>query len=95
MPSFSGAVIDHSGTITTGGTAQALCPANPARGYLLVENLSTGDLWVNFGITAVVSQPSIKIVAGGSLVQEDDFVDTESVSIVGATTGQAFTCKEA
>ena len=90
-----GTLTDRSGTITTGGTAQQLAPVNVTRRYLFVENVGTAILWINFTTTAVQSQPSIEIPAGYSFVMEDGFVSTELMSIIGPTTGQAFTAKEA
>jgi hypothetical protein len=90
----SGAVTDHSGTITTGGTAQGLMPANATRKYLVIQNISGGDLWFNFTTTAVLNEPSFKLTAGSSFTMEDAFVSNEALSIIGATTGQAFTAKD-
>lgn len=93
----SGAFIDRSGTITLGGTAQTLAAANVNRVYLFIQNVANdGDMWVNFGTTAVQNQPSIKLVPTASLeLSKSDFVSTESVSIIGPTTGATFTAKEA
>lgn len=90
------AFIDRSSTVTTGGTAQQIAAANTTRTYLLIQNVSTASLWVNVGVVAVQNQPSILLPAnGGSVVWEDNFIPTGAVSLIGATTGQAFTCKEA
>lgn len=92
----TGTLTDGSGTIATGGTAQTVFAANANRRYLLVQNNSSGALWVNFTTTAVESQPSVQLAAnGGSIVMETGFVSTEAISIIGATTGQAFTAKQA
>lgn len=89
-----GAVTNRSGTLTAGGTAQQVMATNVARRYLLVQNVSAGDLWLNFGSTAVQAQPSVKLPPDAALVMEAGFVSTELVSIIGATTGQAFVAKE-
>ena len=91
---LKGTLTNHSGTITTGGTAQQVVAANANRNYLLLQNQSTGDLWFDLGVDAVQSQPSLKLVAGDSVVWEDNYIPTSSVSIIGATTGQAFAAKE-
>lgn len=88
-----GALVDHSGSITAGGTAQVVTSANVDRHYLMVQNNSAGDEWVNFGISAVVGQPSVRIVAGDTATW-DSFIPTQSISIIGATTGQTFTIKD-
>lgn len=94
----SGALGDGSGTITAGGTSQEVFPADTGRQYLLIQNVSAGDLWINFGIAAVVSQPSIKLAAGAAIefsAAGTGVVPTSTINIIGATTGQAFTAKEA
>lgn len=92
----TGTLTDASGTITAGGTAQAVFAAKADRRYLLIQNNSSGPLWINFTTTAVEGQPSIQLSSGGTaFVMETGFVSTEAVSIIGATTGQAFTAKEA
>ena len=91
----TGTLIDRSGTITLGGTAQSLAPANASRKYFLFQNISAGNLYINFTTTAVALQPSITVAAGGSFVMESSFVSGEAISVIGATTGQAFTAKEA
>lgn len=92
----TGTLTDGSGTITTGGTAQLVFAANPNRRYLLIQNQSSGVLWFNWTATAVEGQPSAQLAAnGGSFVMESGFVSTEAISIIGATTGQAFTAKQA
>jgi hypothetical protein len=88
------AVVDHSGTIAVGNTAQILMAANTARRYLLIENVSAGDLWFNFTTTAVIGQPSLKLPSGASFVMEDSPISTEAISIIGATGGQTFVSKE-
>lgn len=80
-----------SGSITLGGTAQALAAANVARRGLLIQNVSAGDLWVSpFGNAAVGAAGSFKIVAGGLW----NVVHANALTIIGATTGQLFTAIE-
>ena len=90
----SGALTDGSGTITLGGTAQEVFAANATRSYLAIQNLSTENLWVNFGIAAVASQPSLKLIPNASFAMESSFVSNQSVSIIGATTSSAFAAKQ-
>lgn len=95
-PRVRGLIKDRSGFIASGGTAQVLAPHNANREYLLIQNLhASANLWVNFGATAVADQPSIQIAAGAVLTFEDSFVPIEKVSILGGTTNQKFTAKEA
>jgi hypothetical protein len=94
MHATRGKFTDKSGTIAAGGTAQTLAAINVNRKYLLIQNNSAGDLWINFTTTAVAAQPSIKLVSGATYIMEGSFVSMELVSIIGATTSQAFTAKE-
>ena len=83
---------DRSGTITTGGTAQQLAPANSLRASLTGQNISSGDLWINEigGTAAVAGTGSYKITSG----QAFSVGTNRAISIVGATTAQQFTATE-
>jgi hypothetical protein len=85
---------NRSGTITTGGTAQALMAANTARNGWLVQNLSGGDLWVSDLGTAAATQPSMRVPPGAVLRSTPGGVVAAALSIFGATTGQAFSARE-
>jgi hypothetical protein len=90
-------LVDRSGTITAGGTSQQLAAANATRQYLLVQNNSNGDLWINFGVAAVTTQPSIRLAPGSQIEYSPGgtgVIPTQAVNIIGATTGQVFTAKE-
>lgn len=89
-----GTFTDRSGTITAGGTSQTLAGANSSRTYLEIQNLSTGDLYVNFTSAASAGGSSFKVPAGGSWFTPPNGVTTEAVTIYGATTGQAWVSKE-
>lgn len=89
-----GTLVDRSGTITAGGTAQTLAAVNSTRRYLFIQNVSTSDLWINFTTAAAQTQPSFKLIPNSSFVMEGAFITSEAVSIIGATTGQAFVSKE-
>jgi hypothetical protein len=86
---------DRSGTITAGGTAQQAAAANPARRYLVLQNVSDTVMWYNFGATAVANQPSFSLAAAARVEWSGQFIPTGLISVIGATTGKAFTCKEA
>jgi hypothetical protein len=91
-----GTLTDRSGTVTAGGTSQELAPAVATRQYLLIQNISAGDLWINFGVAAVTTQPSIKIPPGGSGEWSKGgtgYVPVAAVNVIGATTGQAWAAK--
>jgi hypothetical protein len=95
LPS-TGTITDHSGTITTGGTAQQAVGANASRKYLLIANplTATQILYFNFTASAVVGQPSIGLNPGDSFEMNGGFVTTEAVSVLGATTNNPFVCKD-
>jgi len=83
---------DCSGTITLGGTAQALAAANAERRGLTGQNISAGDLWINEagGTAAADTAGSYRVTAGSTF----SVSTSRAVSIVGATTGQKFTATE-
>lgn len=90
-----GAVVNKSGTVTVGATAQTLAAANTARKYLFVQNVDDGeDLWINFTTAAVRDQPSIRLRPGESFEMTGGFLTTELVSVIATTTGHKFTAKE-
>jgi hypothetical protein len=82
---------NKSGTIAAGGTAQDIYAANAApRFYLLVQNVSDEDLWVDFDRDAAANT-GILIKAGTAW--EPLTLFTGRLSIFGATTGKYFVCK--
>lgn len=88
---------DRSGTITTGGVAQTLALGDGTRRGLSIQNVSSGDLWVNVYGTASATAGR-KIAAGDeyvwSMQQGSGSIPVNAVSIFGATTGQAFAAEE-
>lgn len=92
----AGTLTDGSSDITAGGTSEQVFASNTSRVYLLVQNVSDTDMWVNFGTAAVQDQPSILLKAGGGAFSaEGNFVPSGSVNIICATTGKPYTAKEA
>lgn len=86
---------DRSGTLAAAATAQQLMPAKANRRGWIVQNLSAGDLYVrDDGVAASASAGSIKVPQGGSYESPSGFVTSTSISIFGATLGQAFTARE-
>lgn len=86
--------VDKSGTITAGGTAQTAIALNASRRGFSIQNNSAGDLWFNTLATAVQSQPSMVIPAGSLYESPYGGCPTGAVSIIGATTAQAFSARE-
>lgn len=85
---------DRSGTVTTGGTAQVLMTANPARRGFWIQNLSAGDLWISDLGTAVAQQPSMRLAAGFIYESPATGCSSSAISIRGETTAQAFSARE-
>lgn len=97
-----GALTDAAArTITVGGTSQTVFAANAARRYLIIQNLSADELFVNFGAAATAGSPSIGLapadgaIPGGTVIFEGSYIPTSSVTIIGATTGDSFSAKQA
>lgn len=87
------AIVDWSGTIAVGGTSQLAVASNLNRKYLFIQNVSSGDLWINFDLNATIGQPSIKLTPGEKFVMESSVVAISDVYIIGATLGQEYTAK--
>ena len=91
----SGALTDVSGTITTGGTSQVLQAAQTTRKYIMIQNISSGNLYLNFTSAATTGEGSYELLPNGVFTMEGNFVSNEAINIIGATSGQAFTAKVA
>ena len=85
---------DKSGNIAAGGTAQTAIALNANRRAFWIQNLSAGDLWISDVGTATAASPSLKIVAGGLYESMPGNCPTSAISIIGATTSQAFSARE-
>jgi hypothetical protein len=83
---------NRSGSITTGGTAQQLAAANTARRSLTGQNISIDSLWINEvgGTAAADTAGSFEVEPGDTF----EISTNRAISIVGATTGQAWTAVE-
>lgn len=90
-----GTFTNRSGTITTGGTSQTLAAINTARKALLVQNpcAATENLYINFTSAAAVGT-SFELLPCGSYTSSGNFISTELVTVLAATTGHAFVAKE-
>lgn len=81
-------------TITNGGAAQDALAARPTRRGYAIQNQSAGSLWIRHQATATADASSLEIPVGALYESPpEDFVGGV-VSIIGATTGQAFFVKE-
>lgn len=93
MSHGSGRPTDLSSTIATGGTAQQLCAADPKRMGYRVMNLSSGNLFINdVGGTAVSTGTgsSFTLIPGAMYESPESMRPINAISIIGATTSQAF-----
>lgn len=84
----------RSNTITAGGTAQTLAPAKANRRGFVIQNQSSGPLYWNAIGTATVDQNSMLLNAGDYYESPPHHVGPGAISIIGATTGQAFYARE-
>lgn len=90
-----GALTNGSGLITSGGASQQIFGANANRKYLLFQNISSIDLFINWGVDAVTGQPSARIGPGLGFVMEASFVSNQNFNVIGVQTGAPFVAKEA
>lgn len=87
--------VDKSGQVTSGGASQALAAANANRLGLAIQNLSSGDLWVNpNGVDATPTSPSIWLPPGTYFEIPASGVSKTAITIYGATTGQKWSAWE-
>lgn len=93
--SLSHGLTDGSGTIATANTSQTALVANATRKYLLFQNVSDTDMYINFGAAATIAGAgSLWIQAlGGSLVFEDFACSTDAVNVICSASGKAYTIK--
>lgn len=88
-----GPIVDHSGAVSQGNVSQLVMDRNPERQFLLVQNTSSGDMWLGIGQNAQAGSPSVKLAAGQGLLF-DQFVPTDAVYVLSATAGATFTAWE-
>lgn len=91
-----GAIVDKSGTITTGETSQEVAAANASRKYFIIQNPydANGSLYVNFGVAANVTH-GLEILPGGSYSMPDGgFITNSSITATANDTGHVFIAKE-
>lgn len=96
LVSSAGTWVDHSTTITAGGTRQQLAPAAPTRKGLLIQNPSgqSESIWFTEA-TAVLGSPSIELAPGGQVIFDGGggFVPVGAIDVIAATTGHPITCR--
>lgn len=98
-----GALTDRSGTVTSGGTAQNAAAANTSRNYLMIENpqYKVDGVTLNPVERLCFRTDAAAVQGAGSICLDigqgfefTGFIPTGAVSVIAATTGHAWTCKE-
>ena len=88
-------IVDHSGTITVGGSSQTLMASNASRHGCSIQNESQYDMWFNeLGSSAAASEPSHLLPAGGEWICPSNGIPTTVINIYGGAAGQAFSARE-
>lgn len=87
-------IVNRSGTITLGNTAQQLMAQNTGRTGFWFQSHSANDLWISEVGTAAAAQPSLRIATNSLYESPLTGCPTSAISIFGATTGHAFSCRE-
>lgn len=86
-------ISDCSGTITLGGSAQALVAANAAKNYLMIQNVGVANLGVSLTNPPVIGAAgTLTLGPGASFVFESNFFNTSALYIIGPNTAQPYTC---
>ena len=76
---------------TAGITSVRILPANPMRTYLIVQNTSASNMFINFGQNATLIA-GLRIVPGGNYEQlggapAGSFITPDDIYILGAAAG--------
>lgn len=87
----NGSLTDRSGS-ATGASAQ-IAAANSSRRYFFIQ-CHAGTIWLNFGVAAVASQPSIRLNNGDTFLMEGSFVSTQTINVISGGGTRDFTAKE-
>lgn len=89
---FRGSVKDASGVTVAGD--KKLLDAARSRQYILFQNLSAADMYLNFGGAATGGQGSIRIAAGEVRQWHAGlFVPTDALHVYAAAAGGVYTLK--
>jgi hypothetical protein len=93
QPNTLNALIDRSGTITTGGTVQSLMAANTTRKRFIISNPSTATEILQFMFGANTAG-RIDLAPGMTWDENNITVVGEQIFVVAATTAHKFTAYE-
>ena len=84
---------DKSGTVSSGGVAQAAIAANAQRKGWMLTNLSSDILYVRDDGTAASATTGVPVYPGQT-VTDGGQVSNAAISVLGATTGDVWSAKE-
>jgi hypothetical protein len=89
----TGLLTDASGSLSDAASHTIL--AAGTRKYIILQNVGSVDMWVNFTTTATAASPSIllKALGVGVMVFEGNFVPTDAINAIGS--GASYTLKYA
>ncbi len=88
-----GSLTDHSGTVSM--VSISALAANANRKYLLIQNISAGKIYINFGAAASTTAASVFLAAnGGSFIMEGEFLSTDQIFIIADSNSRAYVIKE-
>ena len=89
----NGPMADHSGTVATALTSVSAVIGQPNRTYLFLQNLSTGNMWVNFGAAATAGSGSIKLLPNGGAYEMFGVCSTDEIFVLAESAGSEYTLK--
>lgn len=96
VTSSLGGFSNGSGSIAVANTSQQIFNSLSSRVYLLIQNISDTDMYINFGSVANIGAGSIKLVPNGSyelIKTAGGFMNTEAINIICSVAGKEFTAK--
>lgn len=91
----TGSLTNSSGTITSGGTSQQVVASNTSRKYFCFQNTSDTAMYLGVGYTPTTSNGLLMSASGGGFVLESNFIPTQAINVLCATTGKTFVAWEA
>ncbi len=89
----NGSPTDLSGTIVTPDTSTLLAPADTSRTWYLIQNLSSANIWINFGAAATGGEPSILLAAGQGLTSDPTFTPSSAIYGYAVTANAQYALK--
>lgn len=92
---LTGSLANSSGTITSGGTSQQVVASNTSRRYFCFQNNSDTAMYLGVGYTPTTSNGLLMSASGGGIVFESNFIPTQAINVLCATTGKTFVAWEA